>query len=133
MANWGIMTYKQFEDLPCWQKARELCKMIYKLISKGQFARDYSLKDQIWRASGSVMDNIAEGFDDGSLKEFVRFLGYSQRSCGEVQSQLYRALDGKYITQQEFHDTYNITSDCRKQIKGFRKYLRTCNPKSLNS
>jgi four helix bundle protein len=58
MADWGTMTYKQFEDLPCWQKARELCQMIFKLISKGQFARDYSLKDQIWRSSGSVMDNI---------------------------------------------------------------------------
>ena len=51
------MTYKTFEELPCWQKARELCQMIFKLISKGQFARDYSLKDQIWRSSGSVMDN----------------------------------------------------------------------------
>jgi four helix bundle protein len=127
------MTYKKFEDLPCWQKARELCQMIFKLISEGQFARDYSLKDQIWRSSGSVMDNIAEGFDDGSLKEFVSFLGYSQRSCGEVQSQLYRALDCEYITKEEFHDTYNLTSDCRKQIKGFRKYLRTCNPKTQNS
>jgi len=127
------MTYKQFEDLPCWQKARELCQMIFKLISKGQFARDYSLKDQIWRSSGSVMDNIAEGFDDGSLKEFVRFLGYSQRSCGEVQSQLYRALDCQYISQEEFQDAYNLAGECRKQIKGFRKYLRTCDPKFPNS
>jgi len=102
------MTYKTFEELPCWQKARELCQMIFKLINKGQFARDYSLKDQIWRSSGSVMDNTAEGFDDGSLKEFVRFLGYSQRSCGEVQSQLYRALDCGYVDKNEFQDAYNL-------------------------
>jgi four helix bundle protein len=120
------MTYKSFEELPCWQKARLLCRMICTLINKGQFSRDYSLKDQIWRASGSVMDNIAEGFDDGSLKEFVRFLGYSQRSCGEVQSQLCRALDCQYISQEEFQNAYNLAGECRKQIKGFRKYLRDC-------
>ena len=83
------MNFKNFEELPCWQKARELCQEVFYLINKGNLAKDFSLRDQIWRSSGSVMDNIAEGFDDGSLKEFVRFLGYSQRSCGELQSQLY--------------------------------------------
>jgi len=63
------------------------------MISHSPFSKDFSLKDQIWRAGGSVMDNISEDFDDGGKKEFVKFLGYSQRSCGEVQSQLYRALD----------------------------------------
>lgn len=70
------------------------------------------------------MDNIAEGFEDGSSREFIRFLGYSQRSCSEVQSQLYRALDCSYINQDEFAKVYEIASECRKQIKGFRKYLR---------
>ena len=126
------MNYKSFEELPCWQKARELSQKTFKLINKGQFSRDYSLKDQIWRSSGSVMDNVAEGFDDGSVKEFVRFLGYSQRSCGEVQSQLYRALDCEYISQEEFQDVYNLAGECRQQIKGFRKYLRTCDFKSQN-
>ncbi len=94
--------YKKFEDLPCWQKAKELCNEIFKLISKVKFKRDIALKDQIWKAAGSTMDNIAEGFDDGSTREFIRFLGYSQRSCSEVQSQLYRALDCGYIDQSEF-------------------------------
>ena len=80
------MNYKRFEELPCWQKARELCQVIWNLIGQKEFQRDFSLKNQIWAAAGSVMDNIAEGFDDGSSREFVRFLGYSQRSCGEVQS-----------------------------------------------
>ncbi len=91
------MNYKRFEELPCWQKTRELCRDVFNLINQGEFRRNFSLKDQIWRAAGSTMDNIAEGFDDGSTREFVRFLGYSQRSCSEVQSQLYRALDCKYI------------------------------------
>lgn len=118
------MNYKRFEELPCWKKARDLCKVIFDLINQGKFSKDFSLRNQMWSAAGSVMDNIAEGFDDGSTREFIRFLGYSQRSCGEVQSQLYRALDSKYINQNQFENAYEITSECRKQIKGFRKYLR---------
>ena len=118
------MNYKKFEELPCWNKARELCQAIFEMINQAEFRRDFSLRDQIWRAAGSVMDNIAEGFDDGSPRELIRFLGYSQRSCSEVQSQLYRALDCKYVTQSQFDKVYELASECRKQIKGFRKYLR---------
>jgi four helix bundle protein len=118
------MNYKSFEELPCWIKARELCQVIFQLINQGNFRKDFSLRDQIWRAAGSAMDNIAEGFDDGSTRELIRFLGYSQRSCSEVQSQLYRALDCKYISQSQFDNAYELASECRKQIKGFRKYLR---------
>ena len=120
------MNYKRFEELPCWQRARQLCREVYSIINQGEFRRDYSLRDQIWKSAGSVMDNIAEGFDDGSTAEFVRFLAYSQRSCSEVQSQLYRALDCRYISQEQFQTTYDLSSECRKQIKGFRKYLRNC-------
>ena len=67
------------------------------------------------------MDNLAEGFDDGGKKEFIKFLGYAQRSCGEVQSQLYRALDCEYIDEKEFKVIYDLSGECRKQIKGFRK------------
>jgi four helix bundle protein len=70
------------------------------------------------------MDNTAEGFDSGTTREFVRFLGFSQRSCSEVQSQLYRASDCNYIGQAQFDEVYELASECRKQIKGFRKYLR---------
>ena len=118
------MNYKKFEELPCWQIARELCKAVFEIINKGKFQKDFSFKDQVWRASGSIMDNVAEGFDDGSTREFIRFLGYAQRSCGEVQSQLYRAIDCGYIDQTDFEKIYNLASECRKQIKGFRKYLR---------
>jgi len=98
--------------------------MAFGLINEGKLRNDFSLKNQLWSAVGSVMDNIAEGFDDGSTREFVRFLGYSQRSCGEVQSRLYRALDYKYISQTEFAEAYELAAECRMQIKGFRKYLR---------
>lgn len=124
MRDWGIMNYKRFEELPCWNKARELCQAVFELINQTEFRRDFSFRNQIWSASGSVMDNIAEGFDDGSTREFIRFLGYSQRSCGEIQSQLYRAFDCKYIDQNQFNEVYELASECRKQIKGFRKYLR---------
>lgn len=116
--------FKKFEELPCWQKTRELCQAVSKLINNTKLSKDTNLKAQMWKAAGSAMDNIAEGFDDGSSREFIRFLGYSQRSCGEVQSQLYRALDCDYINNHEFKVVYDLASECRKQIKGFRKYLR---------
>lgn len=119
------MKYNRFEELPCWQDARELSKMVFELIRQQALSKDFSLRDQIWRAAGSVMDNIAEGFDDGSPNEFIRFLGYAQRSASEVQSQLYRALDCGYIGQEQFEKVYQTASNCRKQIKGFRKYLRS--------
>ena len=126
------MNYKKFEDLPCWKKARELCQAISDLINQGEFRKDHSLRDQIWRAAGSIMDNIAEGFDDGSTREFIRFLGYSQRSCSEVQSQSYRALDCRYISQAQFDKVYELACECRRQIKGFRKYLRNYDSKPDN-
>ena len=122
------MKYKKFEELPVWQQARELCRKVYRLSIETGLRKDFSLRDQIWRAAGSVMDNIAEGFDDGSSREFIRFLGYSQRSCSEIQSQLYRALDCGYINQGQFDTVYNLAGECRKQIKGFRKYLRNYTP-----
>jgi four helix bundle protein len=118
------MNYKRFEELPFWSKARELCQVVFELINKGRSKDDFTFRNQVWKAAGSSMDNIAEGFDDGSTKEFIRFLGYSQRSCSELQSQFYRALDCKYVAQIEFDRVYELASDCRKQVKGFRKYLR---------
>jgi four helix bundle protein len=118
------MNYKRFEELPCWQKARELCQAVFELIDQGEFKKDFTFRNQIWAAAGSAMDNIAEDFDDGSTREFIRFLGYAQRSSSEVQSQLYRALDCRYVVQDQFDKVYELASECRKQIKGFRKYLR---------
>jgi len=71
------MNYKKFENLPCWNKSRDLCKGVFCIINQTMFKRDFSLRDQMWRAAGAAMDNIAEGFDDGSTRELIRFLGYS--------------------------------------------------------
>jgi len=87
------MKIKRFEDIEAWQLARELTAKVYALTRRPGFTRDYGLKDQIQRASGSVMHNIAEGFDGGSNAEFAKFLRYAQRSCSEVRSELYVALD----------------------------------------
>ena len=118
------MKYERFEDLPCWQKARELCQAVFIIINQAPFSKDFGLKDQIWRAAGSAMDNTAEGFDDVSTPEFIKFLGYSLRSCSEVQSQLYRALDCRYIDEKEFKHIYELAGECRRQIKAFRGDLR---------
>ena len=117
------MAIERFEDIKAWQMARELAGVIYKLTSKELFSRDFGLKDQIQRASGSVMHNIAEGFDSESNIEFARFLRYAKRSCTEVQSELYLALDQNYITQKEFDEAYKLTDTTRATIHGFIRYL----------
>jgi four helix bundle protein len=113
-----------FEDLKVWQLARELSKDVFALTQKVSFSKDYSLKDQINRAAGSVMDNIAEGFERGGNKEFCQFLYISKGSCGEVRSQLFRALDRQYIDSNEFTSMNNKAMEVSKQLSGFVSYLR---------
>jgi four helix bundle protein len=119
------MPIERFEDIEGWQLARELTRMVYAATRNQNFSRDIGLKDQIQRASGSVMHNIAEGFDSGSNAEFVRFLRYAQRSCTEVKSQLYAALDQSYLSQDEFTALYEQASKTHKKIGGFIRYLTT--------
>jgi four helix bundle protein len=99
-----MATIKRFEDMESWKLARELCKKTGSLINNGSFKRNYKLIDQIDGSSGSIMDNIAEGFERGTRAEFIQFLGYSKGSCGELRSQLYRALYRNYINQKEFDE-----------------------------
>lgn len=84
---------KRFEDLRVWQMARQLTASIYRMSRKGEFGRDFGLRDQVRRSSTSVMSNIAEGFERSSNKEFVRFLVIAKASSGELRSQLYVACD----------------------------------------
>ncbi|MCO6481279.1 MAG: four helix bundle protein [Flavobacteriales bacterium] len=113
-----------FEDLGIWQKAREICKRVWTLTGKGTFARDYGLKDQINRSSGSCMDNIAEGFERDGNREFNQFLSISKGSIGETRSQLYRALDRGHITQAEFDTLFYMCKDQGRDIGNFMRYLR---------
>lgn len=119
---------ERFEDIEAWKLARELTRQVYEVTASGEFARDFGLRDQIQRAAGSTMHNIAEGFDAGSNAEFIRFLQYAKRSCTEIQSQLYVALDRKYVTDSDFKLLYEQARLVRAKIGAFIKYL-TVNPK----
>jgi len=118
---------ERFEDLQSWQKARVLANNVYSITSKGSFEKDYALRDQIQRAVGSVMHNLAEGFDAGSNPEFIRFLRLACRSASEVQSQLYLALDFKYIETNELQKSYDLATETKKLINGLVSYLRQQN------
>lgn len=117
------MKIKRFEDIKAWQEARELTKLIYELTNSPAFSKDFGLKDQIRRASVSIMANIAEGFDRNSDKEFNKFLSYSISSASEVKSHLYVALDQGYVSQETFEKFYEKASTVSKIITGFMKYL----------
>ena len=115
---------ERFEDLQSWQKARLLTNLVYDLTDHTEFAKDFRLRNQIRDAAGSVMHNIAEGFDSGSNPEFIRFMKMARRSGSEVQSQLYLALDRKYITAEELKATYDIATEAKRLINGMIAYLR---------
>ena len=115
---------ERFEDLHSWQKARQMANAIYDLTDKPRFAKDALLCRQIRDAAGSVMHNIAEGFDAGTRPEFIRFLKIARRSASEVQSQLYLALDRKYITQAELANAYDLATEAKRLINGMITYLR---------
>lgn len=118
-----MATIQKFEDLKVWQKSRELCQEISLLISKGNFSKDFGLKDQINRSSGSIMDNIAEGFGRKGNLEFINFLTYSSGSVCECKSQLYRAQDRKYITEEKRIELSALADDIGKMISSLIKYL----------
>ena len=118
------MKIERFEDIEAWQLARELARKVYRLTKKPRFEKDYGLKRQIQDAAGSSMHNIAEGFDSETNAEFIRFLRYAKRSCTEVQSELYLALDEEYISADEFKDVYEQARRTRAATYGFIKYLK---------
>ena len=119
-----MATVKNFEDLEVWKKSRDFSKKIFMLSSEGSFSKDFSLRDQINRATGSVMDNIAEGFERGGRKEFIQFLSFSKGSAGEVRTQLYRALDRKHIEAENFEILLNEITEISKMITGLMAYLQ---------
>jgi four helix bundle protein len=124
-----MATITKFEDLEVWQLSRELSKEIYSLTFVEPIKSDYRLKDQKRGSSGSVMDNIAEGFERGSKLEFINSLGYSKGEVGELKSQLYRSLENKYINQQIFDDLYSKADKITKKITVFITYLNNSNIK----
>jgi four helix bundle protein len=116
-------TIRRFEDIEVWQKARKLTNSIYELTNRKYFNHDFNLRDQMRRASISVMLNIAEGFGRKTDKEFSRFLTQAHGSAAEIQSALYIAIDQGYINQEEFNRMYRISEDVSKMIMNFLRYL----------
>ena len=119
-----MATFKTIEDIEAWQKARALTREIYKVSNFRGFARDFGLRDQIRRASVSIMSNIAEGFERSGSGEFGQFLSIAKGSAGEVRSQLYVALDQKYVTQTEFERLITGVNETARMINGLMRYLR---------
>lgn len=118
------MTIQKFEDMKVWQDARAFLNEIYKGTSNKNFQKDFGLRDQIQRASVSIMSNIAEGYERDSNKELIGFLHYSKGSAGEVRSLLYVAKDLDYLTDQEFSEQHAAAVSIIKQISNFIKYLK---------
>ena len=123
------MRINNFEDIDSWKEARQLTNIIYSLTKKGNFNKDFGLKDQIRRVVVSIMSNIAEGFDSNSNKSFINFLKYSFRSTSEVQSILYVAIDQKYIDQKEFESLYENCNKIKSLIGGLKRYLTSSSSK----
>ncbi len=115
----------RFEDIEAWQLAREMTKAIYAISNDDSFARDFGLRDQIRRASVSIMSNIAEGFERGGDKEFLQFVSIAKGSSGEVRAQLYVALDAGYIDQQTFSRLSDMATQISRMLAGLMKYLRS--------
>lgn len=119
-----MATYTNFEDLEVWKLSREYCNEIYEIIETTSLKNNWKLRDQIDGASGSIMDNIAEGFERGGTKEFIQFLGFSKGSCGETRSQLYRIFDRGFIDENKLKYLVTKSQQISKQINGFIKYLK---------
>ncbi len=116
-------TIQKFEDLEIWKKARILSEKVYPLTFKEPISSDFRIKDQLRGSVGSIMDNIAEGFERGSKLEFINSLTISKGETGELKSQLYRCLDNKYISQKLFNELYNLANEITKMITVFINYL----------
>ena len=118
-----MATIQKFEDLEVWKKARILSNKVYPLTFIEPIASDFRMKDQMRGSVGSIMDNIAEGFERGSKLEFINSLTISKGETGELKSQLYRCLDNKYISQKLFDELYSLANEITKMITSFINYL----------
>lgn len=119
-----MSSFKSFEEILSWQKAREFNKCIYEITNNKTFKNDIDLIRQIRRASVSISSNIAEGFERNTDKEFIHFLHIAKASAGEVRSQLYIAFDLDYLSKEDFEKLLLSITDVSKLISGFIKYLQ---------
>lgn len=122
---------ERFEDLQVWILSREICRFVTYLLETTPLKSNYALRDQIERSSGSVMDNIAEGFERNGNKEFIQFLSIAKGSCGEVKSQSYRAFDKRLITEEQHRQLNEMTETTKNKIGSLMNYLRNTEIKGL--
>ncbi|QOI98298.1 MAG: four helix bundle protein [Flammeovirgaceae bacterium] len=130
-----MATINSFEDLEVWKKARTLAREIFEITLRGNLRKDFSLKEAINKTTGSIMDNIAEGFDRGGNKEFIQFLFIAKGSAAELRSQLYRALDRNHLEQGEFESLKVQVETISKQLSALITYLKCSDlkgPKYVN-
>jgi four helix bundle protein len=125
-----MSTIKRFEEIEAWKTARELTRLVYAMSNQGEFSRDFGLRDQMRRASVSILSNIAEGFESRTQALFIDFLGRAKGSAGELRAQIYVALDIGYLNQPQFEQAYNLVDKCSRQITRFIAYLES-QPNSL--
>jgi four helix bundle protein len=118
-----MATFRKFEEIEAWKKARELTKRIHQISRTSSFARDFGLRDQIRRASVSIMSNIAEGYDRSGTGEFIQFLATAKGSAAEVRCQLYVALDQSYTDQSTFDELTGLAAETGSMIGGLINYL----------
>lgn len=118
-----MTTAKRFEDLEVWQRAKDLTNLIYKYSTEGSFSRDFGLRDQMRRASVSIMSNIAEGFESQTQVMFIKYLGHAKGSAGELRAHLYIAKDQGYISEESFSEMFSLSEICSKQLARFIQYL----------
>lgn len=114
----------KFEDLEVWQRARKICNFVEELFQTTEIKKNFRLLNQMEGSSGSIMDNIAEGFERDGNKEFHNFLSFSKGSCGELQSQTYRAFDKKLISQEQFDVLFELCETEKNKLGAFMHYLR---------
>lgn len=119
----------RFEDLEVWKISRELCQLVEQFFQTTPLGNNLALRNQMERSSGSIMDNIAEGFGRGGNKEFHNFLSFSKGSCAELKSQFYRSMDKKLISEDDFNTASNMVEHCTNKIGAFMYYLRNSNIK----
>jgi len=120
-----MSTFRSFEEIEAWQKARLLTSKIYTESNARKFQRNFGLRDQIRRASVAILSNIAEGFERGGNREFLQFLSIAKGSAGEVKSQLYVALDQSYLSKERFDELFHLADEVSQMIGGLMRYLRS--------
>ncbi len=126
-----MSTFKCLEDMEVWQRARQLCREIYEISGQDPFSRDFVLRDQVRKASLSILGNIAEGFERGGTKEFFQFLAIAKGSGGEVISYLFAAFDLGYISKKSFDHLYSEARNITSMIARLMAYLKNTEIKGL--